>query len=50
LLYQEGYTIDVVADLLGHSGVVTAMKYYVGENEEKKEKAAEKINELYSEK
>jgi integrase len=50
LLYQAGYPIDVVADLLGHSGVQTAYKFYVGEDNKKKHEAAQKIDELYCQK
>jgi integrase len=50
LLYQAGYPIDVVADLLGHSDVQTAYKYYVGEDNKKKHEAAQKIDELFCQK
>jgi integrase len=46
LLYQAGYPINIIADMMGDT-VQTVMKYYVGKETEKKKDAAQKINELY---
>jgi integrase len=46
LLYQAGYPINIIADMMGDT-VQTVMKYYVGKENEKKKDAAQKINELY---
>lgn len=45
LLYQAGYPIDVVADLLGDT-VETAQKYYVGEDKKRQQEAAKTMDIL----
>lgn len=46
LMYQAGFPIDVVADLLGDT-ITTAQRFYIGEDEEKKRAAAALANDIF---
>ncbi len=46
LMYQAGFPIDVVADLLGDT-VSTAQRFYIGEDGEKKRAAALVANDIF---